>query len=339
MSGADTLIWTDIDYDRDGKQVATLNMEYSVTRSGYGVVPIPIAVIKNGAGPSVLLIAGNHGDEYEGQVILTRLIRSLQPAQIKGRLIILPAANLPAAIEGVRVSPLDGGNLNRSFPGTPLGSPTERIAHYIAEVLMPQCQAFYDLHSGGTSLNYLPYVHADVPAGDDAASADLAARTAAAMDFINAPIAVTLQAGSRPSGIAAEAALRHGLLAISGEFGGAGTISPAGVAVAERGLYRLLAHLGILGLDARWADRGASRKMTLDRSMYLFAPTDGVFEPVHQLGAEVSKGDLAGCVYFPEDPVRAPVEVPFGATGLVVCQRAIARVKRGDCLGHLFGAL
>jgi hypothetical protein len=31
----------------------------------------------------------------------------------------LLAANLPAAMAGTRVSPIDGGNLNRSFPGDP----------------------------------------------------------------------------------------------------------------------------------------------------------------------------------------------------------------------------
>jgi hypothetical protein len=121
-SESKTRIRSDVDFERDGKQVTVLRMEHSVTRSAYGVVPIPIAVVKNGQGPSVLLQAGNHGDEYEGQVVLTRLIRSLEPGQIRGRLIILPAANLPAALEGTRVSPLDAGNLNRSFPGDPTGT-------------------------------------------------------------------------------------------------------------------------------------------------------------------------------------------------------------------------
>ena len=69
-----TLVWTEIDFEKNGKQVGVLHLPYSVTRSGYGMIDIPIAVIKNGDGPSVLLMAGNHGDEYEGQVTLARLI-------------------------------------------------------------------------------------------------------------------------------------------------------------------------------------------------------------------------------------------------------------------------
>ena len=40
-------------------------------------MPVPIAVLNNGEGPRILLTGGNHGDEYEGQVVLTRLIQAV----------------------------------------------------------------------------------------------------------------------------------------------------------------------------------------------------------------------------------------------------------------------
>ena len=63
-------ISTDIDFDKSGKQQGFLRLPYSSHRSAYGWIAIPIVVIKNGEGPTVLLMAGNHGDEYEGQVAL-----------------------------------------------------------------------------------------------------------------------------------------------------------------------------------------------------------------------------------------------------------------------------
>ena len=113
-------------------------------------------MIRNGRGPTLYLEAGNHGDEYEGQIVLARLIRELDPGALQGRLIILPAANLPAALAGQRCSPIDGGNLNRSFPGDPDGGPTAAIAHFIESVLLPMCDAALDLHSGGKTLEYIP---------------------------------------------------------------------------------------------------------------------------------------------------------------------------------------
>ena len=79
-----TQINSTVDLDREGKQIGALHVPHSVTRSAYGVLPIPVGVIRNGPGPQVLLSAGNHGDEYEGQVVLTRLIQTLQTEQIRG---------------------------------------------------------------------------------------------------------------------------------------------------------------------------------------------------------------------------------------------------------------
>jgi hypothetical protein len=105
---SETLITTDVDYRRNGKQVGWLLLPHSVTRSAYGNIAIPVAVIRNGRGPTAFFMAGNHGDEYEGQIALVKLIRALEPDQIRGRVIVLPAANLPAAMAGTRVSPIDG---------------------------------------------------------------------------------------------------------------------------------------------------------------------------------------------------------------------------------------
>jgi len=133
----DSLIDPEVDFGQEGKQLGFLRLPHSVTRSAYGWIPIPIVRIRNGDGPNVLMQAGNHGDEWEGQIGLGNLIRSLEPKDIKGRLVILPSANFPAAMAGMRTSPIDDGNLNRSFPGDPEGTITQQIAHFIEHVLLP----------------------------------------------------------------------------------------------------------------------------------------------------------------------------------------------------------
>lgn len=116
----------DIDLEAAGKRVGHVRVPHSSHESAYGWIAVPIAVIRGGAGPDVLLTAGNHGDEFEGQIALLKLLRELQPEQVNGRIIILPRLNLPAAAAGRRTSPLDDGNLNRLFPGEPEGSPRRR---------------------------------------------------------------------------------------------------------------------------------------------------------------------------------------------------------------------
>ena len=115
-------ITSEINFDADGKQTGYLRLPHSVHRSAYGWIPIPLVQVKNGDGPTILLMAGNHGDEYEGQVAVTRLAQELEPNHINGRVLLLPMANYPAAKAGHRTSPIDDGNLNRSFPGDPGGT-------------------------------------------------------------------------------------------------------------------------------------------------------------------------------------------------------------------------
>jgi predicted deacylase len=226
MSVYQTSLYTDIDFNRAGKQVGRLNLPNSVTRSAYGVIPIPIAVIANGEGPTLVLMAGNHGDEYEGQIVLGRLIRELEPADIRGRIIILPSTNLPAARAGLRVSPLDEGNLNRVFPGDPTGRPTHQIAHYIATELMAIADCFVDIHSGGASLDYVPFV-ATTLTGD----ADHDRRAMAALRAFGGPYGQIW--GPSDRGVAESAAPRPQCITLGGEFGGAGVVAPGHVAYVE----------------------------------------------------------------------------------------------------------
>jgi uncharacterized protein len=318
-----------VDFDRDGKQLSHLQLPHSSNVSAYGWIGIPICVIRNGRGPTLYLGAGNHGDEYEGQITLARLIRELDPAAIQGRLIILPAANLPAALAGQRCSPIDDGNLNRSFPGDPDGTPTAAIAHFIESVLLPLCDAALDLHSGGKTLDYLPSALVRQRADDPLAEAKLAA-----LRVFGAPIGY-LVSDAREDRTLTAAADRVGIVALGTELGGAGTVSLETLKVARTGVRNTLAHFGLIEPDAR-AVRAETRLMEVaGPEYYVHAPCSGLFEPAFELGDEVAAGQPAGWIHFVDDPATAPVEVLFRGAGTVICKRPILRVERGDCLGHL----
>jgi Succinylglutamate desuccinylase / Aspartoacylase family len=145
-----------VEFDKPGKQTGFIEVPHSVHDDAWGVIPVPVAVISNGLGPTVILEGGNHGDEYEGPIVLGELIRTLDPRAVSGRLIFIPAINLPAVAAARRTSPIDDLNFNRAFPGDPLGSPTLQIVAYVNDVLFPMADAFLDLHSGGSSLMITP---------------------------------------------------------------------------------------------------------------------------------------------------------------------------------------
>lgn len=325
-----TEITATVDFEQDGKQVGWLRLPHSVTRSAYGVIPIPIAVIQNGSGPKILLTAGNHGDEYEGQVVLTRLIQRLQPADIRGRLIIIPALNLPAVQAGTRVSPLDDGNLNRVFPGKADGGPTWKIADYVENHLLPTVDVVADFHGGGASLDYRPHASTHFSMS---ASPEHKKRSIEVVRSLGVPHAMIFERKPNGGGMP-DAAARQGVISIGGEYGGMGSVSRSGVAMVQQAVSRLMAFFGMMGTLPDDVEK-AKVMHVFGPKAYTYAPERGVFEPATELGDQVQDGDLCGHVLFPDNPMREPVAVFFEGSGDVVCKRHPGLVERGDCVAHL----
>lgn len=326
-----TSIHSAVDFARQGKHLGYLRLPHSVHRSAYGWLPIPVASIRNGTGPKVMVMAGNHGDEYEGQILVSSLIRDVDADMISGQLILLPMANFPAAEAGLRTSPIDDANLNRIFPGDRDGTPSHVIADFIERILLAGADYLFDLHSGGSSLTYLPSALAS-----EGETPDAKARIRELTRAFGLPNTILFPREIGGSNSDA-AALRHGAMAISTELGGGGTVTPSILSLARAGLLHLLGHVGVLnGPLVPTAPPGDTRVLTLDNpNLYVYAPEPGLYEPLVELGDNVGAGQPACRIHFTETPGKAPITVPFDADGVVLCKRIPARCRRGDCLFHM----
>ena len=329
MSAEASRIHCSIDLESPGRRVGRLEVRHSDNRHAYGIIPVPIACIGDGRGPTALVTAGNHGDEHEGQIIARRLIRELDPERVRGRLIVVPALNYPAVLEDSRVSPIDGGNMNRSYPGDAGGTPTFAIAHYVETVLLPMCDAALDLHSGGKTSEYMPCAYL-VTGGDS----DLMEAKIDAVKAFGAPVTTVVSATSDSRSLSG-AADRHAVASLATELGGGGTLGLDALEVGDSGTRRWLAHVGLL--DPELAPPAAPTRFlrVRGRGDFVAAPMDGLFEPRVRLGDAVKAGDLAGIVHPVDDPEREGAEVRFSADGIVVCRRVPARTIRGDYLFHV----
>jgi predicted deacylase len=324
MTGS--MIGATVDLDAPGKRAGFLKVPHSTHESAYGWIALPIVVIRGGAGPTVLMTGAVHGDEYEGQVALVKLAKALSPEALSGRVILCPALNAPAALAGRRVSPVDGGNLNRLFPGDPAGSPSQMIAHYVEEVLVPRADLVVDLHSGGTSLWY-PATLLRGPGADDAEAADLR-RLQVAFDLPFAWVFGDSPGRASTGRTLMAAANRKGVPCIMAELGGGGEVDPGILARTERGLRRLLVDRGLLAGDLGPAE-GTQELRALGS---VFAEDVGVFEPLVTVGAEVAAGEAVGRVHDVLHPLRPGVEVVSPHGGRVMCRRALGRVRPGDAV-------
>ncbi|MCX5513946.1 succinylglutamate desuccinylase [Kaistia algarum] len=314
-----------VDFEKNGKQIGFFNLPLSVHDDAWGVVRVPLAQIKNGEGPTVILEGGNHGDEYEGPIALGEMIRDLDPGLVSGRLIFIPAINLPAVVAARRTSPIDDLNMNRTFPGDPRGTTTQQISAFVNDVLFPIGDAFLDLHSGGSSLDIIPSSVIE-PVDDPVQHA----KNIAAVTAFDAPMIVVIDNRGDPRTATASAA-RAGLTVVGTEMAGGGTVSLDAVRICRRGVSNVLAHLGALPASLASPQENEPLLYEIPGDGHVIAGDDGVFEPFHRNGETVRAGQPAGRIHFLADPGRAPVELHYAVDGIVYARRQPGRVRPGNC--------
>lgn len=311
-----------IDPDKDGKRSSHI----AIPVRGRAPIRLPITVVRNGDGPTVLFTGGNHGDEFEGPVALAKLARHLRPGDlVAGRVIIMPAINPPALAAGTRASPLDGRNLNRMFPGRADGTPTERIAHAITSAVLPLADALYDLHAGGRNAVMIPSVMGHV-----FKDASRTGATVAAMKAFRAPAGILIKE-YETAGMIDTTAERLGLIFGCCELGGAGMLTPETVAVTETGIRNILKHFGIMAgrlETAPWQGKRRPRLLeALSYGHYAKATASGIFEPFVDLTAKVRAGQPLGQVHALDGRRKPAVqEAPVG--GVVYMRHAFGLIER-----------
>src|SRR5688572_1150169 len=313
-----------VDFDAEGVQHGFLRLPYSRDDSAWGSVMIPICVIRNGEGPTALLTGGNHGDEYEGPLALYDLARTLDPKDVSGTVIIVPSMNYPAFRAGTRTSPIDRGNMNRSFPGRPDGTVTEKIADYFQRELLPRADLVLDFHSGGRTLDFLPWCAAHI-----LADKRLEEKAFAAVEAFSAPWSVKmLEIDS--VGMYDTAAETLGKVFVTTELGGGGTSRAETVRIARRGVLNVLRQQKIVAgdvekLPTRWLDMPSG-------DCFAFAEESGMIETMADLGEPVEKDAVIARIHRTGRTGRAPEDIRAKMSGLLAARHFPGLVKAGDCV-------
>lgn len=319
-----------IDFDKNGRQAGYLRAPLSRNTAGWGTIEIPIVTVKNGSGPTVLLTGGVHGDEYEGPIAISRLSRELDPARVQGRVIMMPAVNIPAVMADTRLSPIDQRDINRCFPGDPRGTFSQMLAHFLDSVILPLADLSVDMHTAGhsadsalsTNMHYL-------------ADPAMRKKTMAAAAAFGAPFNVVF-GGVDEGSTFTSCVERRGIVSLGTELGGWGRVHIEGVRIGRRGLDNILKHAGVIKGEPDTAQRDGSPKtrhmMVRDQDSYTFAPTGGLFEPCHSVGEEVRSGQTAGYLHFIEDIDHPPTELRYGKDGILWMGAGPGRVTRGDAV-------
>jgi len=322
-------VTTDVDFDRQGRQIGTITLPLPGLAEP---VITPIAVFSNGPGQTVLLTGAVHGDEYDGPVTLSNLVRSLDLNAIEGRLIIVPFLNQLALQAAQRVSPLDRLDLNRSFPGDPNGTPSQVLAHWVATRLVPLADVVIDSHTGGTMTSWIPLVMMHpVP---DPTQYD---RMLGLIRAMRPPLGIVLNETDKP-GMFDTFVEQQGKVFVCCEWGG-GTMTRPTLDVAGVCLRNGLRYLGMLGGEAEnpvWPAFPQPRLMQApDLEWAVAAPRGGIYEPIVELGADVEEGQTLGYVHPIDDLTLPPAPIAAPVSGTLFFRPASARVEAGRRLAMI----
>lgn len=277
-------------------------------------------------GPTLLVLAGVHGDEYEGIEAIPQAWQQVDPATLRGTLIMLPVCNLPAYEMALRSSPIDGLNLARVFPGSAEGSVTERIAHILTEEAIRHADFVLDLHSGGAYYNIptlVGYLHDD---------GDVGQRSRAGAEAFGAPV-IWGHPLPMPPGRTISAANELGIPWLYTEAPGGGYARPDDVAIFRRGVLNLMRHLGML--DGAPELGPVTHRLVGDGNLdrVINAPVGGFFRAALDLLTPVKTGDLLGTVTDFFGTVQAEITAPIDGT--VIMLRRYHRIHTGEGVAQI----
>jgi len=313
-----------VDFDTPGKRHYQLAFHLD---SAWGYSLVPITVVRGGdrGDTGIAVIGGTHGNEYEGQIAVKDLCRSLSAEEVRGLVILLPQLSESACCAGTRVSPLDGVNMNRAFPGDARGSISYRIAHFIKTAVFPRVRVVIDIHSGGreavfplcTSFHKLP----------DAAQF---AEISQAARLFNTPF-LFVYSRQMGSGLLTDEAEDEGRIAIGGEFGSGDGVNPEGVRHAYEGSLNVMRHYGVLPGPVCPIGRRERQRLIQAPNLedYRPCPRDGIWEPLVAPGADVERGQLLGRLHDFSDHSAPPLEIHAHRAGVLIARYSAAVCSKG----------
>lgn len=269
-------------------------------------------------GPTLVVTAGVHAAEYASIAAALDLGRTLDPGALSGRVIVVPVMNAAGfGVRSIYISPLDGKNLNRVFPGNPSGTGSEQVAHWMFEQVMRQADYYIDLHGGDLIEALVPFTIMFRSGNEHVDNVSFELARAFGIHYL---------VRSETPGSAYAAATKAGIPSILAEAGGQGVWPPEDVGRLRAGVDRVMRHLGMVPGPA---PEPASH-LLLDRFLWLRSDHDGFWYPSVTVGDEVEEGRVLGSVQDHEGRVLQSAISP--AAGRVLFLVTSLAINSGDPL-------
>ncbi len=291
---------------------------------------IPITIVRGAQnGPTLALIAGTHGSEVAPVVALQRVRATLDPALLRGTVLIVHVANMPSFLgRTIYYSPIDGKNLNRVYPGKPDGTVSERIAYAITNQIIERADFLVDIHAGDGNESLRPYSYWS-PLGLNARADSIARDMALAWGSDHIVIDTMRPRDVRASVYTQNTAQLRGKPALTTETGYLGVAAEDMVQRNVDGVFRLLRYFHMVPGDVELV----RQPLFFERAEVLRSPATGVWHARVERGQSVQKGAIIGVLTDFFGNPQAEIRAPFG--GIVLYVVATPAMSQGEPMGMI----
>lgn len=280
--------------------------------------PIKIPVIVNRSkhdGPTILLMAGVHGDEINGVAIVREIIKKEYNKPDCGTIICIPVLNVFGYLNQKRAFP-DGRDLNRMFPGSLQGSLASQFAYTFRKEIVPLVDYVIDFHTGGASRENMAQVRC-VFADDKA------------LELAKVFCAPFIVHSENISKSVRETVNKLGKTILLFEGGKSKHIDQQVIDYGVKGAYNVMKHIGIL----KGETDTTTKPILIKKSKWVRALYSGMFKAVAANGSKVQKGGVIGYILDPYGEFEKKVKAPFD--GYIFCVNNAPVVNKGNALFHI----
>lgn len=268
-------------------------------------------------GPILLINAAIHGDELNGVEVARQVLQSINPATMRGTLIVIPVVNVFGFIHKSRYLP-DRRDLNRCFPGSERGSIAGRMAYQIFENIVRRCSHIIDLHTAAIHRTNLPQIRADLSSQETYQMA-LAFGTPVVID---APL--------RDGSLRSEAE-KLGIPVLTYEAGEALRFEPFAINAGVKGTKQVMRHLGMLKNTHK--SKTLVEPVIARSTRWIRSESDGILRSHIALGQRVDKNQVLATISTPNGMEERQIFAPEG--GIVIGQQTLPLVNEGDAIYHI----
>lgn len=276
------------------------------------------------------LLSTTHGAEFLSIEQIRQVVLGIDPGQLSGTILAVPMANPLAFQHKTTNTPGDELNMNRYFPGKPLGAQqtgsyigglTETMAYVISEQLIQKSDCLLDFHLGPWGQAIL-CIDRPVTTGPLSSEVDQLARLTRVK---------IIHDWDMPGGTSIKYALSLNKPGIGIEIGGGGfgeVWERKWLASAEQGVLNIMKHMGML----RGEQSPPTKQILLGGRAGLWPCNGGYHIPLvtpDLLGEEVKKDQPLGYTFNPQtlevvDEMKSPYE------GLLYSIRARGPIALGE---------